>query len=139
MNKAKYFITLSISILIGCNVTTNKTNIDNPLLGSWSYTYPKNGCIETYKFLPSGIRLSKSNLEKVKAKYSIQSISKDKNLYLLTDTVLEDNALQDCTSSTMDMTNDKVQLYLIIKENPQQFTFCTDISLKTCIGPFIKD
>ena len=142
MSNVKYFIILSLFILLGCSVTTNKTNtknINNPLIGSWSYTHPENGCIETYIFLENGIRLSKSHLEKVKAKYSIQSISKDKNLYLLTDTVLKDNAELDCTGSNMDMTNDKVQLYLTIKENPKQFTFCTDMSLKTCVGPFIKD
>lgn len=141
MHNVKYFIILSLLALIGCSTNTNKTHkkdVDNPLLGSWSYTYPDNGCIETYQFLSDGIRLSKSNLERVKAKYDLQSLSKEKNLYLLTDTVLEDNAEQDCAGSTSDMTNDKVELYLTIKENPKSFTFCIDKDSKTCVGPFIK-
>jgi len=141
MKKVKYFIVVFSLILIGCSANINQdiNSKNNPLLGIWSYTYPNSGCIETYQFLPNAIRLSTSNLEKVKAKYNVQSLSKEKKLYLLTDTVLEDNAKQDCTGSTSDMTNDTVKLYLFIDNNPKSFTFCIDKELKTCVGPFIKN
>jgi len=139
MNKTFYLTPLFILLFTGCS--TNKVEdmeSTNPFIGSWSYIYSDNGCVETYQYLENGIRLSNSNEERVKARYSFKRLSKEKNLYLVADTVLEDNAKKDCAGSTADMTDDRVELYVTIKDNPKRFTFCVDEDLEHCVGPFIK-
>ena len=116
--------------------TSNNTVVYHPIIGTWTYT--ENGCDETYTFNSSGIRVSTSNEEIVKAKYEVKTYSKEKNIYLLKDEVLEDNGKADCSGSTSNMVGDVVVVLLYIQDNPKRFNFCFDKELKDCFGPFIK-
>ena len=109
---------------------------EHPVLGTWAYE--KNNCIEFFTFTSSGIRISKSDNEIVRAKYDIKTLSKEEGVYLLRDEVLEDNAMSDCSGSTKDKSGDVVVVLLHIQHEPERFSFCFDKKLKQCVGPFIK-
>jgi hypothetical protein len=112
-------------------------DVEHPIIGSWSFDM--NGCIETYEFLPNGIRNSTSAEELVQATYVIAAKPSGYGFYKITDTVVKDNGKRDCSGSTRDMTGDVVDLY--VKFNPQmdQIVFCLDESPNRCFGPFRKN
>lgn len=109
---------------------------NHPIIGTWTYT--KNECEETYTFNPTGVRISSSNEEIVKAKFDVKLLSKENDIYLVRDEVIEDNGKADCSGSTSNMIGDVVVILLHIQSNPKRFRFCFDKELTKCVGPFIK-
>tara|TARA_B100001250_G_scaffold414522_1_gene453522 strand:- start:2670 stop:3104 length:435 start_codon:yes stop_codon:yes gene_type:complete len=109
---------------------------DHPIVGTWVHSM--NGCDEIFEFTTTGIRMVHANQEIVKAEYEISDIVPEKGIYLVKDTVLEDNGMPDCTGSTSDMSGDVVELILIIQHLPERFSFCFDSQLTSCVGPYVK-
>lgn len=126
--------------LISCShAIKTETQINykgHPIIGIWDYE--KNGCIETYEFLPNGVRNVTSNQEEVKASYTITETKSEQGFYKLTDKVLEDNGKADCSGSKSDMTGDIVELYLSFSPSEDQLIFCIEESFDKCFGPFNK-
>ena len=132
---------LMISMLLLSCSHAIKTEIQrnyngHPVIGIWDYG--KNGCTETYEFLPNGIRNVTSNQEVVKASYTITETRSERGFYKLTDKVLEDNGKADCSGSTSDMTGDIVELYVAFNPRKDQLIFCFEESFDKCFGPFKK-
>jgi hypothetical protein len=131
---------MSSILLISCSHAIKaeaKRNYNgHPIIGIWDFNI--NGCIETYEFLPNGVRNSASNQEVVKATYIITETRSERGFYKLTDEVLEDNGKADCSGSTKDMTGDIVDLYISFGPRKDQLIFCLDESFDKCFGPFKK-
>lgn len=137
--KALFILTIPFLILVhkvNAAQSVEPSYIGHPIVGTWVRN--KNSCLAEFTFTASGLRLVRANEEIVKARYQIEDISREKGIYLLTDTVLEDNGLPDCSNSTSDMTGDTVEVILFIKENPTRFNFCFDSQLTHCVGPYIR-
>ena len=136
----KYFILIGVLVLAACGVIPDKEDAQvykgHPIVGTWVHSI--NGCDEKFEFTNTGIRIVHSNLEIVKARYDISSISSDDGIYLLKDTVIEDNGKPDCSGSTNDMTGDVVEVYLFIEDSPERFSFCFNQQLGNCVGPYIR-
>jgi hypothetical protein len=135
----KYSMVVLLLLTFQASATINAEQpkyANHPIIGTW--TYIKNGCAETYTFTQNGIRISTSRDEIVKAKYDVKTISKEKEIYLVRDEVLEDNGKADCSGSTEKMIGDIIVILLHIQDNPKRFSFCFDKELKECVGPFIK-
>ncbi|MGR6502889.1 hypothetical protein [Shewanella sp. Koi 1] len=137
----KYLLVLgALYLLVSCqNMDQSETGASysgHPIIGSWTMT--KNSCEEKYTFTDDGFRRVKSNEELVKAKYEISDISPEKGIFLLKDTVLEDNGRPDCSGSTSVMVGDVVEVLLFIQSDPERFSFCFDPNLESCYGPFLK-
>lgn len=131
---------VTLFVLVSCAKITNNDNaddyLDHPILGTWAYE--KNGCDEKYEFTADGFRFVESNEELVTAIYEISDIVSEKGVYLLKDTVIEDNGKPACSGSTSDMTGDVVELLILIQHELERFTACFDPGLTICIGPFVK-
>ena len=139
--KSLMLFVLSIGIAIsGCSHTgkiDDKINYEgHPIIGEWSFDI--DGCAEIYEFLPDGTRNCTSNLEIVKAAYTISSNPLDSGFYKITDKVIKDNGKTDCSGSAKDMTGDAVVLFIAFSPDKDQIVFCMDESFNRCFGPFKK-
>ena len=137
----KYFLLIGVLILSSCGVVPTKDGAQrykgHPIVGTWIRS--NNGCYEKFEFTKNGTRIVHSNMEVVKARYDISSASQDNGVYLLRDTVIEDNGMPDCSGSTSDMTGDIVEVLLFIQDSPERFSFCFDRKLVNCLGPYVKE
>ncbi|MGI2216670.1 hypothetical protein ACRN94_06710 [Shewanella baltica] len=137
----KYLILIAGTIFLSsCSTIQNKYDKpiykDHPIVGAWIYT--SNGCNEIYEFTDTGFRMVHANQEVVKAKYEISNVAPESGVYLLKDTVIEDNGMPDCSGSTSDMSGDVVEVLLLIQYLPERFSFCFDKQLNNCVGPYVK-
>ena len=137
----KRFLIVTVAIFLSaCSTIKNKYDAPiyegHPIVGTWIYS--KNGCNEQYEFTATGSRLVHSNQEVVKAIYEVTNVDKERGVYLLKDTVIEDNGKPDCSGSTSDMSGDVVEVLLFIQNFPDRFSFCFNQQLTNCVGPFVK-
>jgi hypothetical protein len=137
----KYLIFIAGAIFLSsCSTVQNKYEksiyIGHPIVGEWIYT--SNGCSEKFEFTDTGFRMVHANQEVVKAKYEISDVAPESGIYLLKDTVLEDNGMPDCSGSISDMSGDVVEILLFIQYPPERFSFCFDKKLTNCVGPYVK-
>lgn len=139
MKKLFFFTFLSMFLIhkVQAVESVDPVFMGHPIVGTW--VRDKSGCLAQFTFKPNGTRLVQANQEIVKARYHISDISRENGIYLLRDTVLEDNGKPDCSGSSSDMTGDTVEVLLFIQSNPTRFSFCFDEQLKQCIGPYVKE
>ncbi|NVJ59610.1 MAG: hypothetical protein HWE27_04425 [Gammaproteobacteria bacterium] len=128
-------------IILACFLSSSlqakeQISIGHPILGTW--VYQNEACTETYTYSRDGIRHVTAADEIVRAKFQIEKFDGKPNVYLVRDEVIFDNGKPDCQGDSSVMVGSVVDLYIVMDDRPKRISFCLDMALKECFGPFNK-
>jgi len=109
---------------------------DHPLLGSWTWTVPTNGCTERYSYRANGTMLATSGEQVVQTTYRVSFRPSAKEFYRIDEKVSTDNAKQDCTDQPPhDTTGEQNTIYARFDRTGNAMVMCRDESMNACFGP----
>ena len=130
-NIKPFFILILTSFMISCSTSNTNEVIkkNHPMIGTWEAEI--NGCKEKYTINTQGTKISKSNLEVAKSKFTI--IKTTDSIYMFEDVIIEDSSKPDCLGSTSVDVGHKITAWSYVSKDKEKLTMCLDSKLKKCL------
>lgn len=107
------------------------------LVGKWSWTMPRSGCVETHEYRPDGTRYVVSGEEHSDTRYSVAGPT-SKGFMKLTVTTVKDHGGVDCGQGNEDDSGRTSTVFFKVHRTGNAVLFCYEESLEKCYGPFMR-
>lgn len=125
------FFLIILGILTSCSTSNTNEVIskNHPMVGTWEAEI--NDCKEMYSINTDGTKITKSNLEVTKSKFTI--VKTVDSVYTFEDIIIEDSEKPDCLGSTSIDVGHKVTAWSFVSKDNKKLTMCIDSKLKKCL------
>jgi len=109
----------------------------HPLLGSWKFTLPGNGCVEAWLIKPDGTSFVTSGDEVVETQLDVSDRPDARGAYRWVDKVVKSNGRTDCGDSVTPVGTVGTN-YIRFDPTGDRMALCHDEALRECIGPYLR-
>ena len=110
---------------------------DHPLLGTWTYALPGNGCVETWTIRPDGSARVVGGDEVIETQMDVSDKPDARGAYRWVDKIVQSNGKGDCrgevTPAGLVWTS-----YIRFDPTGRKMALCQDEALRECIGPYLR-
>jgi hypothetical protein len=126
---------LTIFLMAGASSTKAQSASAQLLVGKWSWTMPKSGCVERHEYRADGTRAVQSGEERSETRYSVSGPT-PKGFMKLTVTAIKDFGGIDCGGGTEDDSGKTFSVFFLLHRSGNAVLFCYEEALRDCYGPF---
>jgi len=111
---------------------------DNDLLGTWTWTMPKTGCVITRTFRPDGTLQVVNGKKTTEGTYSIRT-ARSSGMPTVVYSVSRDGGGRDCDGESGSTVGKRYLAYVDINAPKSEMTMCLSSDRATCLlGPYVR-
>lgn len=116
-------------------VTAGAHDIDNPVIGSWTWQPEGKSCTEVYDWRADGSGHVTSGKEVTESKFQVSNTPDEHGFYVFIEQIIKDNRGKDCTGSSKDDSGRKATFYIQVHPSGNMIRICARPSEDSCFGP----
>ncbi len=129
------FLVAALASLAGLPVFAQATR-DNDLLGTWTWTMPKTGCVITRSFRPDGTIVFVNGKKTTEGTYSIRT-AKSRDAPFVVYSVTRDGGGRNCDDESGSTVGKRYLAYYRFDVLKTEMTMCLSSDRATCLlGPY---
>lgn len=132
-------LAVSMPMPAGAQLDFSRTPLaaDHPLVGTWRFELPQQGCHELYDFRADGTMHATSGEQRAETEFEISAAPSARGFYKWSDRITRDNGKRDCTGYSTQAGHIAIN-YIALHPSGQWFALCKEEDFSKCIGPFVR-